>query len=272
MCLGLHRATIRREKRAQRARGEGWGARQTSNRHLIGAGVVRSITSTGPVARAPSCAAVRASVGLRELLIPSDGIGKGKGIQLQARGERISNHISQSHRSGETNAHARAHTHVCVLDRAWPRRVCCASPTRVPSACHVPSTRNTHTHTHTYCPRASGPASCTLPDVWQHLPHRDKSADEEVLFKEALGSLGTLLLRPPQHAGADADQPAAALAGGLLAAGGANMAAYPDRGWESRRERFTRACGLRRSLPSSADELGVSRRGNPASKSRQAWV
>jgi hypothetical protein len=27
-------------------------------------------------------------------------------------------------------------------------RVCCASPTRAPSACHVPSTRNTHTHTH----------------------------------------------------------------------------------------------------------------------------
>eukprot|EP00966_Prymnesium_polylepis_P162430 3754226-Prymnesium_polylepis.1 len=45
MCLGSHRATIRREKRAQRSRGEGQGARQTSNRHPIGPGVVRSITS-----------------------------------------------------------------------------------------------------------------------------------------------------------------------------------------------------------------------------------
>ena len=34
---------------------------------------------------------------------------------------------------------------MCVLDRAWPRRVCCASPTRAPSACLVPSARNTHT-------------------------------------------------------------------------------------------------------------------------------
>eukprot|EP00966_Prymnesium_polylepis_P003904 89207-Prymnesium_polylepis.1 len=34
-----------------------------------------------------------------------------------------------------------------TLDRAWHRRVCCASPTRAPSTCHVPSTRNTHTHT-----------------------------------------------------------------------------------------------------------------------------
>eukprot|EP00966_Prymnesium_polylepis_P158809 3670795-Prymnesium_polylepis.2 len=42
MRLGSHRATIRREKRAQRARGEGRGARQTSNRHPIGPGVVRS--------------------------------------------------------------------------------------------------------------------------------------------------------------------------------------------------------------------------------------
>eukprot|EP00966_Prymnesium_polylepis_P147030 3396292-Prymnesium_polylepis.1 len=65
MCSSSHRATIRREKRAQRARVEGRGARQTSNRHPIGLGVVRSITSTGRVARAPSRAAVRASAGLR---------------------------------------------------------------------------------------------------------------------------------------------------------------------------------------------------------------
>eukprot|EP00966_Prymnesium_polylepis_P249184 5761190-Prymnesium_polylepis.1 len=40
MCSGSHRATIRREKRDQRARGEGRGARQTSNRHAIRPGVV----------------------------------------------------------------------------------------------------------------------------------------------------------------------------------------------------------------------------------------
>jgi hypothetical protein len=44
MCLRTHRATIRREKRAQRGRGEGRGARQTSSWHPIGPGVVRSIT------------------------------------------------------------------------------------------------------------------------------------------------------------------------------------------------------------------------------------
>eukprot|EP00966_Prymnesium_polylepis_P306340 7078741-Prymnesium_polylepis.2 len=60
MCSGSHRATIQREKRAQSARREGWGARQTSNRHPIGPGVVRPITSTGPVTRTPSRAAVRA--------------------------------------------------------------------------------------------------------------------------------------------------------------------------------------------------------------------
>eukprot|EP00966_Prymnesium_polylepis_P257020 5936877-Prymnesium_polylepis.1 len=26
-----------------------------------------------------------------------------------------------------------------ALDHAWPRRVCCESPTRAPSACHAPS-------------------------------------------------------------------------------------------------------------------------------------
>eukprot|EP00966_Prymnesium_polylepis_P092837 2148936-Prymnesium_polylepis.1 len=31
------------------------------------------------------------------------------------------------------------------LVRAWPRRVCCASPTRAPPTCLVPSARNTHT-------------------------------------------------------------------------------------------------------------------------------
>jgi hypothetical protein len=31
----------------------------------------------------------------------------------------------------------------------------------------------------------------------------------------------------------------------LPAGPGANMAAYPDHGWESRRERFTRTCALR---------------------------
>eukprot|EP00966_Prymnesium_polylepis_P067529 1568376-Prymnesium_polylepis.1 len=65
MCLGTHRATIRREKRAQRGRREGRGARQTSNRHAIGPGVVRSIMPTGYAARAPPRAAVRASAGLR---------------------------------------------------------------------------------------------------------------------------------------------------------------------------------------------------------------
>eukprot|EP00966_Prymnesium_polylepis_P256296 5920720-Prymnesium_polylepis.2 len=65
MCSDSHRATIRREKRAQRARREGRGARQTWNRHATGPGVVRSRTSTGLVARAPSRAAVRASAGLR---------------------------------------------------------------------------------------------------------------------------------------------------------------------------------------------------------------
>eukprot|EP00966_Prymnesium_polylepis_P315024 7279314-Prymnesium_polylepis.1 len=57
MCSGSHRATIRREKRAQRpadpaARGEGWGrgAHQTSNRHAIGPGVVGSISWVGLVA------------------------------------------------------------------------------------------------------------------------------------------------------------------------------------------------------------------------------
>ena len=70
MCSGLHRATIRREKRSQRGRGEGRGARQTSNRHPVGLGVVRSITSTSPVARAPPRAAVRASAGLRSAYPP----------------------------------------------------------------------------------------------------------------------------------------------------------------------------------------------------------
>eukprot|EP00966_Prymnesium_polylepis_P032475 755025-Prymnesium_polylepis.1 len=46
MCSDSHRATIRREKRAQKAHGEGRRARQTSNRHPIGPGVVRSITPT----------------------------------------------------------------------------------------------------------------------------------------------------------------------------------------------------------------------------------
>jgi hypothetical protein len=55
----------RADTRPQRARGEGRGARQTSNRHPLGPGVVRPITPTGPVARAPSRAAVRASAGLR---------------------------------------------------------------------------------------------------------------------------------------------------------------------------------------------------------------
>eukprot|EP00966_Prymnesium_polylepis_P057116 1323069-Prymnesium_polylepis.1 len=68
MCSGPHRATIRREKRAQRARGEDRGARQTSNRHAFGPGVVRSITFVGPLARAPPCAApsMRPSVAGRQ--------------------------------------------------------------------------------------------------------------------------------------------------------------------------------------------------------------
>eukprot|EP00966_Prymnesium_polylepis_P169904 3927823-Prymnesium_polylepis.1 len=54
MCFGSHHATKRREKHAQRARGEDRGPHQTSNRHPVGPGVVGSITSMGPVARAPS--------------------------------------------------------------------------------------------------------------------------------------------------------------------------------------------------------------------------
>eukprot|EP00966_Prymnesium_polylepis_P235700 5451120-Prymnesium_polylepis.1 len=46
MCSGSHRATTRREKRAQRARGEGRGARQSSDVESafdrVGPGVVRS--------------------------------------------------------------------------------------------------------------------------------------------------------------------------------------------------------------------------------------
>ena len=75
------RGTIRREKSRGRARGTGQGARQTSSRHPIDPGVVRLIIPTGPVARARSRAAVRASAGLRQTLIPSDGIGKGKGLK-----------------------------------------------------------------------------------------------------------------------------------------------------------------------------------------------
>ena len=76
------RGTMRREKSSQTARGAGQGARQTSSRHPIDLRDARSIIPTGPVARARSRAAVRASAGLRQTLNVLKTFGKGKGLKV----------------------------------------------------------------------------------------------------------------------------------------------------------------------------------------------
>eukprot|EP00966_Prymnesium_polylepis_P225750 5221888-Prymnesium_polylepis.1 len=49
-------------------------------------------------------------------------------------------HACHCSRAASSQPVRRTHTllDLCVLDHTWPRRVCCASPTRAPSACRAP--------------------------------------------------------------------------------------------------------------------------------------